>query len=249
MAKKVRRFNDEGNAYFRSVISDFRNKAAIDHDNLKMLTEDDRRTEIVDGLGELEYLDGKSKIEVARSLYKTLSLDTNRHFNLDSGIWNWLSAVLLPSLVKYDSTGKPQFSDDDALYVYDSSWKRYYRHLVAFPCLVYTDLQEKGLIFLRGQIYERGEIVEQLASMQEVQRNPGVIEAATILYFDYSKNDVVRGAASKPNERRKIGGQARRLREVLGQFALTYDLNAMTGEEIVSILPKEFDRWKTRRAN
>ena len=99
-------------------------------------------------------------------------------------------------------------------------------------------------MFLRDTIDERGEIVEQLSAVQDIQRNPGVVEAATILYYDSVKDDVIRGAASKENEQKNLGGQARRFREVLKQFALTYDLNAMEGRQIIDLLPREFDRWK-----
>jgi len=98
----------------------------------------------------------------------------------------------------------------------------------------------KGKIYLRGQIFERGEIVEQLAAAKDIQRNPGIIEAATLLFYDELTDTIKKGAASSG----EIGGTSVRFREVLQQFKMTFDLNAMNGTQIVSILPYEFDKWK-----
>jgi hypothetical protein len=243
----VRRFTEHGIREFEAMLVNFRAAKKIDEEELYKLVFSDLYTTPFDDAAPITLEADNNKYTIAKSISESLKLDENKELDKDKGLWTWFSALMLVRLVPTDKkTGEAKFSNDNALYLYDPAWNRYYRHLVAFPCLVYSSLGDKGRIFLRGSINERGEIVEQLASVQDVQRNPGVIEAITILYYDPTKDDVMKGAASKPNEERNLGGQARRLREVLKQFALTYDLNAMNGTQIVELLPREFDRWKKR---
>lgn len=247
MKVPLRRFSEQGIQEFENLVVSFRASRKIDDTLLFSLVFSDNFTNFIEDFGEIDMSLDVNKFQFAKSISEILNLPVNKVLDRDKGLWTWISALMLKKLVTInEKTQEAKFGNDNALYVYDHSWKRYYRHLIAFPCLVFSTLGENGRVFLRGKISERGEIVEQLASVQEVQRNPGVIEAITILYYDPIKDDVVRGAASKPNENKDIGGQARRLREVLGQFALTFDLNAMSGPDIVNLLPKEFDRWKVR---
>lgn len=94
-------------------------------------------------------------------------------------------------------------------------------------------------IYLSGKIHEFGEHFEQLASQQKFAANEGVVEAATILYWDDVKQQI------KTNARDKKGpGIIRRFTsDVLNQFDLTFDLNSMEGSEIVDLLPHEFNKW------
>lgn len=245
MPIQIRRFTEHGRREFEKLLKDFRAAKKINEEALYSLVFDDLYAYVFEDAGPITLEADSKKYIIAKSVSESLKLDQNKELDKDKGLWTWLSALMLVRLVPIDKkSGEAKFSTDDALYLYDPAWNRYYRHLVAFPCLVYSNLGDKGRIFLRGAISERGEIVEQLASVQDVQRNPGVIEAITLMYYDSTKDDVFKGAASKPNEVRNLGGQARRLREVLKQFALTYDLNAMEGSQIVNLLPREFDRWK-----
>ena len=245
MSVTVRKFTEVGIREFETLIVEFRSANKIDEEKLYKLAFNDSYTTVFEDALPLTLEADNKKYTISKAISESLRLDQNRRLDKDRGLWTWFSALMLVRLTITDQkTGHAKFSNDDALYLYDPAWNRYYRHLIAFPCLVYSSLGDKGRIFLRGTISERGEIVEQLASVQDVQRNPGVIEAITILYYDSLTDDVKKGAASKPNEDKNLGGQARRLREVLKQFALTYDLNAMKGDQIVDLLPKEFERWK-----
>ena len=247
MSINVRRFTEDGIREFEAMLINFRVAKKINKKELDELVFSDSYTTQFDDASPLILEDNNNKYSIAKSISESLRLDENKELDKDKGLWTWFAAVMLVKLVPTDKkTGEARFSNENALYLYDPVWNRYYRHLVAFPCLVYSSLGDKGRIFLRGNINERGEIVEQLASVQGVQRNPGIIEAITILYYEPAKDSVMKGAASKPNEQKNLGGQARRLREVLNQFALTYDLNAMNGAQIVELLPSEFDRWKKR---
>jgi len=82
---------------------------------------------------------------------------------------------------------------------------------------------------------------EELSSRQGLITNRGVIEAANLLYFDTKQRKPKRGAAVTS----KKPGTIMRFIDVIQQFDLTHDLYSMTGEEVLALLPSEFDEWKT----
>ncbi|SVE45268.1 uncharacterized protein METZ01_LOCUS498122, partial [marine metagenome] len=65
-----------------------------------------------------------------------------------------------------------------------------------------------------------------------------IIAAINDLYYDPSREVGLKvGAGSKG------GGSSRRLRSVYWQLYETYDLRSMTKEDILEVLPSEFDRF------
>jgi hypothetical protein len=94
------------------------------------------------------------------------------------------------------------------------------------------------LAFLKQPLWKPGDIVEQLASRKELVTNRAVAETATRLYFDSAAGAFKRGHSSK------IRGGPRRLASLLNQLDLTWYLYGMTTDEILNLLPKEFDRFR-----
>jgi len=69
--------------------------------------------------------------------------------------------------------------------------------------------------------------------------NHGVLVAANTLYWDTNANRPKRGAA--PNSRK--ADTLRRFIDVICQLDPTYDLQGMTGDQILNLLPSEFSAW------
>jgi hypothetical protein len=64
-----------------------------------------------------------------------------------------------------------------------------------------------------------------------------LLDALRLLYWDEANQRPKRGG-------RDDAGGLRRFITVMNQFNRTYDLHAMTGKQIVQLLPKaEFGRW------
>jgi hypothetical protein len=94
------------------------------------------------------------------------------------------------------------------------------------------------MVLLYGPPSIMGEVVEQLASRQELITNKAVVAAATKLYFDRGKDSPRRGFGGKGP------GSPRRLADLLNQLDLTWDLYAMSDDEVMAKLPSEFDRFR-----
>ena len=72
--------------------------------------------------------------------------------------------------------------------------------------------------------------------------HPSFQKAAHTLYLDKTNGKIRRGAAGKG------GGASRRLRQVRRQLDVTWDLFALSSDQILEKLPKEFDQFKPQAA-
>jgi len=80
----------------------------------------------------------------------------------------------------------------------------------------------------------------QLAVRQTLITNKGILKAAHQMYFNPADVRPKRGALIE----KKSPGTLIRFIDVIQQLDLTYDLYSMTAEEILALLPPEFDKWK-----
>jgi hypothetical protein len=93
---------------------------------------------------------------------------------------------------------------------------------------------------LAGPLHVHGEAAEQLGAYQDVITCKPLIAAIASLAWDIDRARLKRGfSGSGP-------GSARRVPVIAKQFRLTYDLDAMRSEQILELLPREFDRFKER---
>jgi hypothetical protein len=160
----------------------------------------------------------------------------------DPGTWAWLSLFHFDQLCKRKGDGTLD-PGELARWIPLESSRRYYRHLLAGPYLIYRAYRKipgSARIVLCQPINAPGEFVGQLASRQEFVRNTAVIEAATLLYLDDKAGSPKRGTS--PTQHRP--GTLRRFVDVINQFDLTWDLYSMSGEGLVRILPPEFNHYK-----
>lgn len=232
----IRTFNEEGLNEFERIIGEIKNN------NIKDLPEtlfyDEQFSEVYEPIINIERVEFKNKNELVPYLVSQLNLKANKHLYFDKGLWTWLAAIYFNNICPIDGNGKRKVNES-AFYILKDpkNYTKYYRHLLAYPCRLYSELGESSKIFLIGTFQKRGEITEQFGAYQEIALNKGILDAANILYWDDDKKNLKRGAAGKG------GGSARRLVRVIRQYQMTYDLNSMKGDEIVSLLPYEFNKW------
>lgn len=205
------------------------------------ILENPATSETVVGDIEVEQRSFSSRLEVARYLDERFGDTETRGIERDHGVWAWLALLFFDTLCPPGPGGVRKPGARARWLPEVTNFRRYYRHLLAGPYLIYRahrDDPDRAMILLCGSINTMGDIVEQLASRQELVTNRAVVGAATRLYYDTAKRAPRRGAGGKGP------GSPRRLADILNQLDLTWDLYAMSESDVVARLPSEFDRFK-----
>lgn len=165
----------------------------------------------------------------------------------DHGVWTWLALYWFDQLapLRADDTRK-LYRPETIILPEKPDYTRYYRHFIRTPWLAVQLHGDAARVLLMppGQgkeppLARRGELVEQLSSRQWIFGNRKIIRAAFEMYFDVEAGKVRRGAGGSG------GGSPRRLATIVDQLELTWDLQNCSPEQVISLLPKEFDRWKS----
>ena len=179
-----------------------------------------------------------TRFAVGKYLYELLHPCDAPSINLDMASWTWLAALYFDVLCPVGSTPGDQARWVPAL----GNYRQYYRHLLAGPYLIYRahhDNPTRAMALLSNEPHRPGEIAEQLASRQELVSNPTVMEVATLLYVNPTTKKPKRYAAGKGP------GSARRLAAVLNQLDLIWDFWYLTPQQLLDLLPREFDLFRS----
>lgn len=179
-----------------------------------------------------------TKLDFAHHLVDVLTPLPLHVLRNELGVWSWLALFHFDQLAPVSPGGTRKLLANE-LYVPSTHYQRKYRHLVFGPFLAYKLHGATSRLMLTKPLHVWSDLEEQLIGVQEIIQIPGALPAAEILYFDVERHQPKRGVTN-----RKKGGTVRRLREILFQFDVTFDIYSLTGEELVALLPKEFDRFR-----
>jgi hypothetical protein len=232
----IRVFNEEGLNEFERIIGEIRNGV------IKNIPEEllfsNQYSDIQEPIIGIQMVDYRNKNELIPYIVEQLNLKSNKFLYFDKGLWSWLAAFYFNNICPVDGNGKRKINEP-AFYVLKDpkNYTKYYRHLLAYPSRLFSELGDSSRIFLIGTFQKRGEITEQFGAYQEIALNKGILDAANLMYWDERTGNLKRGAAGKGS------GSARRLVRIIRQYQMTYDLNSMTGQEITALLPVEFAKW------
>ena len=199
-------------------------------------------TEIVNPEVTIEVKELPSRRDAAEYFYRILQplRDDGQHVEQDSGMWAWLAASWLDLLAPPSESGERRLGEQARWIPQSDDFQRYYRHLFAGPYRIFAAHHrdpDSAMSLLASEVARPGDVVEQLASRQEIVVSPGIIGAATKLYYDASSGKLKRGAGAKGP------GSARRLSDLIAQLDLTHDIYAMSVERVLELLPQEFSRF------
>ena len=205
------------------------------------------RHEILTGATTSEQLDSEASVEelsfatrFAVAQYLNDKLEPLQPSELeDPGLWAWLALLYFETLCP---AGKKR---PGSLYrwIPSGSFRTDHRHLLAGPFRIYRLYREnpgEASVLLCNAPDKPGDFSEQLASRQEFLTNRAIIGAATRLYLDSGSGRPKRGASPAEHE----PGTLRRFVDVIQQLDLTFDLYSLTPEELVALLPPEFERYR-----
>jgi hypothetical protein len=211
------------------------------HDDPMHLLEDPDLTEVV-SIGALEIVqlsDRRQTAEVMRSIVDGLDMSIDE-VQRDVGLWTWLAMCWFDQLAPRLRSSRT-LRKRATLVLAADDFRTYYRHYLAGPWSIYMahlDDPDRAQALLCTKPWQPGEVVEQMASRQDIVSSPSVVQVVTNLYLDPESGSHKVGAAGK------AGGSARRLADVLLQLDLTWDIHQMTPDDIIDLLPEEFDRFR-----
>lgn len=235
----IRRFTADGLTRFEEILDHIQVHGDADVD---ALVYDPSITTVLGEAPELNIHQFESRFEAGKYFHhlfeetKTLPIDVER----DRALWSWLAAAWMDVIAP--AIGGKRDVGEQARWVLSADYRRYYRHLLAGPFRIYRahrDNPTRAMVVLANPVGKPGEVVEQLASRQHIVSNPAMLRALTELYFDAQTGKLRRGSGGKG------AGSPRRLAyDILPQFDLTWDFFVMDPEEILALLPSEFDRFR-----
>lgn len=161
----------------------------------------------------------------------------------NDGFWDWLTVAY------FDQFGKKKSKPWHYTVVRAGhSGSLAYRHIARTSFEMYWRHGAPSFVMLHADLSTWGDLSEQLTSRQNVAHHRGFIEAANALYLRDGK--VMRGAASRtrPPKKRKPGetrgrGSVGRLAIAVRRLDRTYDTRSMNTNEMLKILPKEFEHF------
>lgn len=199
-------------------------------------------------------VDELRKFQTTFDLGKYLSSDvfdlTANPYQLysEDGLWEWLSLVYIDDLLARRggrTTGRPLKTPH---YVHES-----HRNAYRLMCRTAWDLYrlhgENARVALGSLQSPWGEMAEQMTSRQEIYSHPMFWLVANRLYLDAS-GSLKSGASGKRDERARMDpkstaglGGIRRLPFTFKQFERTYNLREMSVNDVVALLPPEYQRW------
>lgn len=229
---KLRRFNTGG----INRLEQFLASASRDTEDLCAFLNDPRLSIVVSPEIKVEARLFVDRFAAGEYLYSLLKDSNILNLDNDRGIWAWLSAFYFDQLCPDGTKPGMDYRWIPAV----NSFRNYYRHLLAGPYFIYRAHIENPLhamAVLATPLHRPGDIVEQLASRQELVTNHSVMEAATRLYIGED-------GLPKPRAAGRGAGSARRLADVLTQLDLTWDLYDLSTEKLLELLPSEFDEFK-----
>ena len=236
---KLRRFNQRGIERF----GEYRKNLLLDPSAQPPFVwlEDPTLTEIVADV-EVENRNFPKRFDAGVYIHDIIARSGIDLPERDAGLWTWLTLLFFDEVCPTDPSGEREPRAEERLVPKIGNHQKFYRHLLLGPYLIvraHRDDPRRAIALLNNPLWQPGEIVAQLAARKKMVTNPAVVGAATKLYYDPVNDEMKQGAGSS------VKGAPRRLAVVLDQFELTYYLYGLSADELIALLPKEFDRFRS----
>lgn len=182
----------------------------------------------------------KTRMDVGKYMHSLISSSGMTDVERNIPFWVALTVFYFDVLCPADNMGRRAILKRYRYVPESQNWRRYYRHLLLGPYLVYRahlDHPERAMAVLCKPPHVFTDVDEQILAYQESVTNKAIMELATKLYYNPDTKNLKRGAQSKGL------GSPRRLATVLDQFSLTWDLYSATTDELLNLLPNEFAKF------
>jgi hypothetical protein len=235
---KLCRLNEQGMDQFINFLDSLNSDTPLPYPSA--LLQDPTANEVIKPEIEIERRSFGSRYAAAEYLYHKFEDSGLTNVEKDHGLWAWLSLFYFEELCPPEN-GRYVLKEKARYFPDLSNFRRYYRHPLAGSFLIYSahrDNPSRTLGLLSVPLDKMNDIIEQLASRQEIITNAGLVELVTELYYDKTASKPKKGSGGKGD------GCPRRLADILNQFDTTYDLYSINLNDMLSLLPREFNRFR-----
>ncbi len=241
--RALRKFSDKGIEQFRGYLADLKEGAASSPP-FDLLVDPVASKPVNEQL-QIENRKFATRLELAQYLDEALAEFEYDSIETDVYLWSWLSLFYFDQVCPVDNNGmrKP---GRDYRHILEPGYRYGHNHLIAGAYLVYTvyglnDDLSKLLLYTAPSI--ESTFHHQLAQRQNIITNKGLMQAAHLIYLNNREIKPKFGSLAKNK-----AGNVYRFIDVIQQIDLNYDLYSMTGEEVLQLLPAEFNKWKNQQA-
>jgi len=178
--------------------------------------------------------------ELAKSI--NIALSEYNFYEIDrSEVWDWIAMILFDQIFV---PGKIRGASPYRYVVNINDFFTSFRHLIRGPCWAENQFKENSKIFTHTKPYQQNDWLEQFIKVSFLREMKVMGQVCSELYFDYKKNEAIQGTSKAPGNDPDKPGIFPRLRNKLSQFNKVKYLWGMNAEEIIKMLPKEFNNYK-----
>ena len=156
----------------------------------------------------------------------------------------WLALAYFRQICAKDVDGNWNIRANSSYVPEIQNRERFYRHLVCSVIAVYHLHGKMGRLVLSGPTHQHPDFLEQLAGRAELMVNNSLLQVLDRLYWDEDTKAPKRGAVE--TKRPSPDGVLRRFAGPGGFYQIyktTFDFWSMEPEQILELLPSEFDDW------
>ena len=233
---KIRKLDKAGIEEFERFISNLRNggqQNTPDH----LMTDPSTSEELEFDL-ELDKGDFKNRYELGLYLAEQLADKDVQAVIGDSGFWSSLALFWFDQLCpkKADGSRKPSMVYN---YILSENYNHRPRHAIFTTWQLVELYGEFSRYLLSRELPVRGELIEQIMARQYFLSCKGVMQAASKLYYDEERKTFKKGAAGRTS-----AGCVYRFVNWLQQLEINYDLFSISSDDLIGLMPKEFERFK-----
>ena len=170
---KVARLNESGIATFAGWLETLKQGGSVQAP-MSLLT-NPAATESLAVQVEIEQRTFTTRLEAAEYLFSRFAAAGLTDVDRDRGLWAWLSLFYFDSVCPVGKGGIRKPGAQPRHIPEPGNFRRYYRHLLGGPYRIYRahrDNPKRAMALLCQPVNLPGDVVEQLASRQEVVTNP-----------------------------------------------------------------------------
>jgi hypothetical protein len=177
-------------------------------------------------------------LEAADYLADAFSAIDDHLIENNAGLWAWLSLFYFDQTCPPDQSGMRR-PGRAYRHIPETDYRHRHRHLLKGPYDIFRRYGDNARLLLCTPLHKENKFLHELAARQNIISNEEILKVATILYFDEAKRRHKSGAMNERN-----AGSLNRFVSLMQQLDLTYDLFSMRADQLLKLLPSEFDRWR-----